>query len=404
MSFYIYHPSQDSLTGAEIAACGSIARALKRANYLILETQAQGNPQWLPFPGQLRLCAYSHLANGANSVMYWHWHSIHNSFESYWKGVLSHDFSANETYREAAQLGAELKKIESKIKNLRKKNHAAILVSHESLSGLSQFPTGNLKAQSYNTVFRWIADSLYRNNIEYDIIHPQVMHLEEYRMVFVPCLYSSDEATLLALKEYTAGGGHLVVTFRSGFSDEHIKIYHDTQPHILAECLGIRYDRFTIPQNTGIDFRFGSKKENIPIREWMELVTTDGADPLAAYHHSAWGDYSAVTEHSYQSGRVYYIGCYFDDQAAIDELTAYIASNADIKISHRFPVIIKQGYNDDGKKIIYYLNYSADTQSVIYEGNDVILLLPEERKMYSGETLVLPPWCVEVAEICSSKK
>lgn len=400
----IYHPSQDSLTGAEIAACGSIARALKRANYLILETQAQGNPQWLPFPGQLRLCAYSHLANGANSVMYWHWHSIHNSFESYWKGVLSHDFSANETYREAAQLGAELKKIESKIKNLRKKNHAAILVSHESLSGLSQFPTGNLKAQSYNTVFRWIADSLYRNNIEYDIIHPQDMHLEEYRMVFVPCLYSSDEATLLALKEYTAGGGHLVVTFRSGFSDEHIKIYHDTQPHILAECLGICYDRFTIPQNIGIDCRFGSKKENIPIREWMELVTTDGADSLAAYHHSAWGDYSAVTEHSYQSGRAYYIGCYFDDQAAIDELTAYIASNADIKISHKFPVIIKQGYNDDGKKIIYYLNYSADTQSVIYEGNDAILLLPEERKMYSGETLVLPPWCVEVAEICSSKK
>ena len=29
--------------------------------------------------GQLRQQAYSHLASGANSVMYWHWHSIHNT-------------------------------------------------------------------------------------------------------------------------------------------------------------------------------------------------------------------------------------------------------------------------------------------------------------------------------------
>lgn len=425
----IYHPSQDSLTGAEIAACGSITRALKRDNYLILETQAQGNPQWLPFPGQLRLCAYSHLANGANSVMYWHWHSIHNSFESYWKGVLSHDFSENETYREAEQFGAELKKIEGKIKNLRKENRAAILVSHESLSGLSQFPTGNLKALSYNTVFRWIADSLYRNNVEYDIISPQDMHLNEYRIVFVPCLYSADEATLLALKEYTAGGGHLAVTFRSAFSDEHIKIYHDTQPHILAECLGIRYDQFTIPQNVGLDFRIGSEKKNVPVREWMELVMTDGADTLAAYHHNAWRNYSAVTEYAYQSGRAYYIGCYFEDKEAIDELTGYIAAKADrasvnptnpseVKCSgtvpsiplhlslqntkYRFPIIVKRGFNGDGKEIIYYLNYSADTQTVTYEGNDAVLLLPEEKKISSGETFLLPPWGVEIAENCNT--
>lgn len=88
----IYHPSQDDLTGAEITVCGNIARSLKKDNYLILETEAQGLTPWLPYPGQLRLQAYSHLANGSNSVMYWHWHSIHNAIESYWKGVLSHDF------------------------------------------------------------------------------------------------------------------------------------------------------------------------------------------------------------------------------------------------------------------------------------------------------------------------
>ena len=67
-------------------------RSLKNDNYLVMETEAQGFPGWTPYKGQLRQQAYSHLASGANSVMYWHWHSIHNAIESYWKGVLSHVF------------------------------------------------------------------------------------------------------------------------------------------------------------------------------------------------------------------------------------------------------------------------------------------------------------------------
>ena len=105
----IYHPTQSRLTGKEIAFGGDLTRSIKGgANYLVLETQAQGQPGWLPYPGQLRLQAYSHLASGADSVMYWHWHSIHNSFETYWRGLLSHDLEANPTYDEAGVIGAEL--------------------------------------------------------------------------------------------------------------------------------------------------------------------------------------------------------------------------------------------------------------------------------------------------------
>ena len=46
---------------------------------------------------------YSHLASGADGIMYWHWHSIHNSFETYWRGLLSHDFESNPTYEEAGR-------------------------------------------------------------------------------------------------------------------------------------------------------------------------------------------------------------------------------------------------------------------------------------------------------------
>lgn len=117
----IYHPSQDSLTGIEIAFGGDLARSLKGENYLILETQAQGFPGWTPYKGQLRLQAYSHIASGAAGVMYWHWHSIHNSVETYWKGLLGHDFEENETYLEACTVGEEFKRLSSHLVNLKKK-------------------------------------------------------------------------------------------------------------------------------------------------------------------------------------------------------------------------------------------------------------------------------------------
>ena len=50
----IYHPTQDHLSGAEIAFGGDLIRCLKNDNYLVLETEAQGYPGWTPYDGQLQ--------------------------------------------------------------------------------------------------------------------------------------------------------------------------------------------------------------------------------------------------------------------------------------------------------------------------------------------------------------
>lgn len=115
----IYHPTQDELTGAEISYGGDSTRSLKEDNYFVLETEAQGFPGWVPYDGQLRLQAFSHLASGANMVEYWHWHSIHNSLETYWKGLLSHDFKENDTYRSAKVIGKEFAELGSHLVNLK---------------------------------------------------------------------------------------------------------------------------------------------------------------------------------------------------------------------------------------------------------------------------------------------
>lgn len=416
----IYHPSNEELTGAEITICGNISRSLKKDNYLILETEAQGLTPWLPYPGQLRLQAYSHIANGSNSVMYWHWHSIHNAIESYWKGVLSHDFSENETYREAVITGNEWKKIGSHLKNLKKENKIAIMLDNASLTGFTQFPLENAGANGYNTVMRWFSDALYRLNIEYDMISSKERDFSSYECLIVPALYSAPESLLLALDSYVKNGGHLITTFRSGFSDEYLKIYPDMQPHILHECLGLHYDQFTHPHHVDIvpvqsDVMAAAQEHfshpddsafslTSSACEWMELITCDTAVPVLKYSHPAYERYAAAAKNQYGNGSTLYFGTMFENDELLESVllsflheTGFSGGDLSSDAPH-YPLIIKRGINDSGKELCYYLNYSKDPVSVTHHGKNGVELI-SETAIVCGNKIDLGGWGVAVVEM-----
>ena len=395
----IYHPSQDLLTGKEITACGNIARGIKDENYLVLETQSQGNPQWLPYPKQLRLQAYSHISNGSNSVMYWNWHSIHNAIESYWKGVLSHDLAPNRIYRECSVIGNEFKKFGAKLKNLKKENKIAIIANNDSLTGLIQFPTETNKDYSYNTIFRWICDTLVEMNIEYDVIPLDESRFNKYECIIVPALYSASEDSLRALDRYTANGGNLIVTFKSGYSDEHLKIYSDIKPHILHDTLGVYYDEFTYPCDVTIDYN-NIKSD---AKEWMELIQCDTANPLVKYNHKVWGEYSAVTVNEYKKGRSMYLGTMFGENTLSEIFNDFfqmcgIDTETNRYFDAKYPVSIKKGINDDGETIVYLLNYSDQNQDIKFNGTSAVELISDSI-ISSGMELRIEPWDALIFEI-----
>lgn len=402
----IYHPTQDDLTGAEIAFGGDMTRSLKRDNYLVLETEAQGYPGWTPYKGQLRLQAYSHLASGANSVMYWHWHSIHNSFETYWKGLLSHDMQENAPYREACIIGNEFSRLGSHLVNLKKKNDVAILVSNEALTALKWFGIEATAAGDngigYNDVVRWLYDTLFKMNIECDFVWPESDNLDQYKAIFVPALYAAPDELLEKLKQYTANGGTLVATFKTAFANENVKVSHEMQPHILSNCFGISYQQFTFPKNTGLSGSIinGIAKgadEEAEAKVFMELLMPQEAEVLASYDHYNWKEYAAITKNHYRKGTAIYIGCMTDDNTLKAVLTEALNS-ADVEIpEYSWPVIIRKGTNDLGKCVRYILNYSAEEQNVVYHGADGTELFSEE-SVQDGDTVTVLPWNVKIIE------
>ena len=402
----IYHPTQDDLTGAEIAFGGDMTRSLKRDNYLVLETEAQGYPGWTPYKGQLRLQAYSHLANGANSVMYWHWHSIHNSFETYWRGLLSHDMQENAPYREACIIGNEFFRLGSHLVNLKKKNDVAILVSNEALTALKWFGIEATAAGDngigYNDVVRWLYDALFKMNIECDFVWPESDNLDQYKAIFVPALYAAPDELLEKLKQYTANGGTLVATFKTAFANENVKVSHEMQPHILSNCFGISYQQFTFPKNTGLSGSIinGIAKgadEEAEAKVFMELLMPQEAEVLASYDHYNWKEYAAITKNHYRKGTAIYIGCMTDDNTLKAVLTEALNS-AEVEIpEYSWPVIIRKGTNDLGKCVRYILNYSAEEQNVVYHGADGTELFSEE-SVQDGDTVTVLPWNVKIIE------
>lgn len=140
----------------------------------------------------------------------------------------------------------------------------------------------------YNDIVRWIYDTLYRMNIECDFVWPDSENIEEYDWVIVPALYAAPEALLHRLNRYVEAGGHLLVTFKSAFANENVKVSHQMQPHILKDCLGVTYQQFTFPQKVRLTAdTFGGSEEERQAEVFMELLQPQGAHVLVSYEHPA---------------------------------------------------------------------------------------------------------------------
>lgn len=391
----IYHPSQDQLTGTEISFAGDMARAMKHgSNYFVMETEAQGFANWTPYPGQLRLQAFSHIASGAAMVAYWPWHSIHNAAETYWKGLLSHDFLPNPTYNEAITIGRDFAKLSPVLARTHRKNDVAILFSNQALTGFNAFSYGWGETKNYNDVLRPFYDALYRQNIGVDFIDTtRLDELNNYKLVVVPALYAASDAVLEQLNRYAKDGGHLIYSFKSGFANEKVAVRTTPQPGVINEAAGVYYSQFVRPTGYGLAGDPFNTGANNTVTDWAELLEPRGAEVLAKYDHSVWGKYAAVTRNQYGKGVVTYVGTLPSDQnlEAIVRSAALGARVIEDNDNIRFPVILKTLKDANKKTTRFFFNYSSQSQKITYpfsHGKDLLSGLD----IAPNEVVELAPW------------
>ncbi|HTQ60108.1 MAG TPA: beta-galactosidase [Candidatus Solibacter sp.] len=406
-----YHGTQDHMDGAWQALQGDFARSLKHSNFLVTETNAQtigwdSAGQYPPYDGQLRLDVYTHVSSGANMVEYWHWHSIHAGQETYWKGVLSHDLQPNRAYAEVSRVAHELLKIGPELANMQIHNEVAILYSVDSSKAIDFMPfdrglepgwTAGRFFRGYNAIADQLHNSLYFANVGSDFVFPSVTaaELAKYKLLIVPCLYVADDTLLNRISEYVRNGGHVLMTFKSGFTNENSAVRWELAPGPLRTAAGFTYQEFSNLEHPlalrGDPFHVG--EENDKVRLWAEFLQLETAKPLVYFDHPFFGRWPAITLNHYGSGTLLYEGTAVSDKLqdaiVLDSLKEAGLASSDQQLPST--VRVKHGLTQDGHKLHYFLNYSASPATMTYSypiGTDLL----SGKSIAQGEQTTLAPW------------
>jgi len=409
-----YHTTQDEYTGEGSSYGGDFARSLKQTNYLVTEINAQtigwdSRSQYPPYDGQLRQDVYLMAATGANMVEYWHWHSLHYGQETYWKGVLSHDLEPGRIYAEVSKTAHELERVGPHIVDLKPAHPVALLYSNDSRRGTDYMPfltspvAGDMPwhhPQGYEVEMRRLYGALYRLNVGVDFIFPETEDLSGYKAIVVPPLYVASDALLGRLVDYVRGGGHLVLTLKSGFCNEYSTVRATLAPGPLREAAGIHYQEFSNLAKPlalrGDPFQAGAGNQ---VSDWAEMLVPDTAKPVAYYDHPFFGKYPAITENHFGKGMVTYEGTVLS--AALQEkVLERVLEQAQLAGPDRklpTAVRVKHGVNRAGKAIHYYFNFSSAPQSLAYSyGRGTELL--SQRPASAASALAIGTWGVAIVE------
>jgi beta-galactosidase len=391
-----YHETQDALDGWWISFMGDFTRSMKRAPYLVTETNAQAigwdaKGQFPPYDGQLRLQAWTHVASGAHMVEYWHWHSLHYGQETYWKGLLGHDLEPNRVYEEATRIGAELGRLGPQLAGMMPRNRVAILHSVDSHYGLQFMPISD--EVTYTSVEDQLHKALYRLNVGADFVFAEEPDLDGYDVLLVPPLYVATDALLDRIAGFAKAGGHVLLTFKSGFTNEWSTVRWTRAPGPLREAAGLSYQEFSTLREPlplkGDPFGAGAQNQ---ASVWAEMILPEAAKPLAFYEHPFFGRYPALTRNAWGKGSVTYQGTVLTDTLE-EKVVQTVLGEAGIVPEPGLPepVRARQSVGRDGRALRFYLNFSGEPQSFAWaHGRGTELL--SQKAVAAGERLTLGPW------------
>jgi beta-galactosidase len=241
--------------------------------------------------------------------------------------------------------------------------------------------------------------TLYSLNTGVDFIFPESADFSRYKLVIIPALYIADDALLQKISDYVKNGGHVVMTFKSGFANENSAVRWVRAPGPLRGAAGFSYQEFSNLEKPlalkGDPFHTGADNK---VMYWTEFLMPDHAKPLAYYDHPFFGRWPAITENNFGSGTLLYEGTYLSDALQTVMLRRSL-QEAGIAINQSLPVGMHSvnGVDHLGKQLHYYFNYTGSASTFTYAhaaGTDLIT----GKRIASSEKVTLKPWDLAIIQ------
>ncbi|QLQ40093.1 beta-galactosidase [Micromonospora robiginosa] len=330
-----YLNAADPRPEVDLAFAADHTRGVARGAPWLLMEHSTSAVNWQPrnaakTPGQMRRNSLAHVARGADGVLFFQWRASRAGAEKFHSALVPHAGPDTKVFREVCRLGADLRAL-AEVRGSRVDADVAVLFDYEAWWGveLDSHPSVDV---TYTDRVTALHGALWRAGVTADVVHPTA-DLSGYRLVLVPTLYLTRDATAAALRRFVEAGGTALVTYFSGIVDEHDHIRLGGYPGAFRDLLGVRTEEF-FPLRDGETVRLddGSHAD-----VWTEWLHAEGADVLAAYADGPLPGVPALTRHAVGAGAAWYVGTRLDD-AATDGLVARLLAEAGVRPAATAPV------------------------------------------------------------------
>jgi len=199
-----------------------------KGRWWVMEQQP-GPVNWAPYnpaplPGMVKLWSWEAFAHGAETISYFRWRQTPVAQEQLHSGLRRPDDEASQVWSEIESLSKEM----LEAPNVEPcKSCVALMFDYEAEWAWDIQPHG--KGLSYfQLVFEYYV-ALRKLGLSIDIIRPDTIDLNQYRLIFVPGVMHMDDAIKSSLIECDAT---VVIGPRSGSRDKDFKIPEPLPPSL----------------------------------------------------------------------------------------------------------------------------------------------------------------------------
>jgi beta-galactosidase len=288
-------------------------RATSKGRWWVMEQQP-GPVNWAPHnpaprDGMVRLWSWEAFAHGAETVSYFRWRQAPFAQEQMHAGLLRPDSTEAEGFSEAAQVTAELRKLNTELDAQPGKADVTIVFDYPSAWAWEIQPQGR-EFDYFRLVFDFYR-GLRRLGLSVDFLPASAPDLEGYGLVVIPGLFTWNTGLTAAIR---AHDGPVLIGPRSGSKTADFAIPDGLPPALPDDVLQVRVARIeTLRADTPVALSGGGT-----LQFWREFLETG---PNAEVVLTAEDGVTALV----RQGNIHYLGGWPDQ----DLLRSIILSMVD---------------------------------------------------------------------------
>jgi beta-galactosidase len=324
-TYRIADPSAIGLTHDQMASY--------HKRWALMELQP-GQVNWsgvpvLPYPGTIRLWIWTAFAHGAEFVTTYRYRQPRFGIELFHDGLVGTDgVTPTSGGKQFAQVISEMRKLD--LQNVPKfadepidaKRTAGLVFDFEQLWWAATLP----QSRRWNQL-RWMISwysALSRLGLRILILRPGTAWPKDLPIVVAPAVQMIDDATIEQMRSYSASGGNLVLTCRTGLMDRTGQLFEGRWGKPILPMIGASIDSYdSLRDDRFGKIRFGEKDYAWGV--WGDQLTAEpGTEVLATYADQFYAGSAAITYRKTASGSVSYFGV-FSEQPLVDSFVAKLA-------------------------------------------------------------------------------